>query len=130
MERTARRRALVDDVFRKGCDEFREFVNPLIAQRARLAGRAAAHDRAPRGGALVDADGPRDRGLPRHAGFGHRNPAVAAARARLPRDATRPTGTRRASTRSPGGWRGGCASARATRTPTSAARAATPSRRP
>jgi acetylornithine/succinyldiaminopimelate/putrescine aminotransferase len=69
---------LVDDVFHKGWDEFQEFVNPLIAQRARLAAEplrlvAAA------GGPPADEEGRRVEDLHGTQMLGHRNPVVAAA---------------------------------------------------
>ncbi len=119
---------LVDDVFHKGWDEFQEFVNPLIAQRARLAGEpmrlVAARGRAAVGRWTAS----------RSRICTARRCWAIATRSWRPRCApfwrpTRRTGIRRASTRSSAGWRGASASAPATRTPTSAARAATPSRR-
>ena len=80
------------DILRKGFDEFREFVNPLIAQRAELRGRADADRRAPRDGQLVDADGRAVEDFHGTQAFGHRHPAIAAGGHRLPRVATRRPG--------------------------------------
>ena len=69
---------LVDDVFHKGWDEFQEFVNPLIAQRARLAAEPLRLTAAT-GGPLIDEEGHTVEDLHGTQMLGHRNPAVAAA---------------------------------------------------
>jgi acetylornithine/succinyldiaminopimelate/putrescine aminotransferase len=69
---------LVDDVFHKGWDEFQEFVNPLIAQRARLAGEPLRLVAAS-GGPPADEEGRPVEDLHGTQMLGHRNPAVAAA---------------------------------------------------
>ena len=80
-------RALVADVFHKGWDEFQEFVNPLIAQRALLAGEPLRVTGAV-GGPLINEDGHGVEDLHGTQMLGHRNPTVAAAlRAFLESDA-------------------------------------------
>ena len=80
--------ALVADVFHKGWDEFQEFVNPLIAQRARLAGEPLRMTGAARRPARSTSDGHAIEDFHGTQMLGHRNPAVAAAvRAFLETDA-------------------------------------------
>jgi acetylornithine/succinyldiaminopimelate/putrescine aminotransferase len=69
---------LVKEAFHKGFDEFREFVNPLIAQRAELAGEPI-QVRGAQGGPLHDAEGRELEDLHGTQMLGHRNQAVAAA---------------------------------------------------
>lgn len=79
--------ALVSEVFHKGWDEFREYVNPLIAQRASLAGEPVRLTHAA-GGAPHDEGGAPIEDLHGTQMLGHRNGAVAAAvRAYLETDA-------------------------------------------
>ena len=66
------------DVLRKGADEFRRFINPMIAMRAELAGEPV-HLLAARGGALIDASGQVIEDLHGTQAFGHRNEAITAA---------------------------------------------------
>jgi acetylornithine/succinyldiaminopimelate/putrescine aminotransferase len=78
---------LIADVLHKGWDEFAEWVNPLIAQRASLATEPVRVRRAP-SGALLDADGQELEDLHGTQMLGHRNPVVAdAVRAFLASDA-------------------------------------------
>ena len=63
------------EVLRKGFDEYAKFVNPLIANRARLAGEPIRVVRA-EGGRLVDADGQTFEDFHGTQQFGHRHPAV------------------------------------------------------
>lgn len=65
-----------DDILHKGFDEYREFVNPLIFQRASLAGEPVRVARV-RDGRLVDAGGLELEDLHGTQAFGHRNPAIA-----------------------------------------------------
>ena len=68
----------IPEILREGYDEFREFVNPMIAQRAAMAGEPVRLKRA-EGGHLIDEGG---RPLEDFHGtqmLGHRQPAVAAA---------------------------------------------------
>lgn len=74
----AERPARFDAILRKGFDEFRDFVNPLIAQRAELAGEPVRIVRT-ENGVLFDADGQSYEDFHGTQAFGHRNPAVAAA---------------------------------------------------
>jgi acetylornithine/succinyldiaminopimelate/putrescine aminotransferase len=67
-----------DDLLRRGFDEFRAFVNPLVALRAELAGEPVRVVRAEEGH-LVDADGRAFEDLHGTQAFGHRPPAIAAA---------------------------------------------------
>ena len=69
---------LIEEVLHKGWDEFAEYVNPLIAQRASLAGEPVRLRRAP-SGALLDADGRELEDLHGTQMLGHRNPVVAEA---------------------------------------------------
>src|SRR5687768_195253 len=76
-----------DTIQRKGFDEYREFVNPLIAHRAEMAGEPIRFVRV-EGGVLHDADGRSWEDLHGTQCFGHRNEVVAAAiRAYLDGDA-------------------------------------------
>lgn len=64
-----------DDILHKGFDEYQEFVNPLIAARAKLAGeplRVTATD----GGKLVEIDGTVIEDFHGTQAFGHRQPAI------------------------------------------------------
>ena len=76
-----------DDVLHKGFDEYREFVNPLIAQRAQMAGEPVRFTR------VVDRllqfeDGRVFEDLHGTQAFGHRHPAITeAVRAYLASDA-------------------------------------------
>jgi len=65
-----------DDILHKGFDEYREFVNPLIFQRASLAGEPVRVPRV-KDGRLVDAAGLELEDLHGTQAFGHRNPAIA-----------------------------------------------------
>jgi acetylornithine/succinyldiaminopimelate/putrescine aminotransferase len=67
-----------DDILQKGFDEYREFVNPLIAQRAKLAGEPIRVMRTD-GGMLVDADGHFIEDFHGTQAFGHRQPMIARA---------------------------------------------------
>ncbi|WP_437693623.1 class-III pyridoxal-phosphate-dependent aminotransferase [Sorangium sp. So ce176] len=76
-----------EDILRDGFDDYRAFVNPLIAQRARLAREPIRVVRA-EGGLLVDSEGLAIEDFHGTQAFGHRNPAVASAlRAFLDSDA-------------------------------------------
>lgn len=63
------------DILRKGFDEYARFVNPLIAERARLAGEPIRVLRA-EDGMLVDADGRAIEDFHGTQAFGHRHPAI------------------------------------------------------
>jgi acetylornithine/succinyldiaminopimelate/putrescine aminotransferase len=77
----------LDDILRHGFDEFGAFVNPLIAQRARLAQEPIEFVRA-EAGRLIDADGNVFEDFHGTQMLGHRNAKVAAAvRAYLDSDA-------------------------------------------
>jgi len=65
-----------DDILRRGFDEYREFVNPLIAQRAALAGEPVRLVRT-EGGVLYDHEGHALEDFHGTQAFGHRNPYVA-----------------------------------------------------
>lgn len=65
-----------DDILRRGFDEYREFVNPLIAQRARFAGEPIKVVRT-EDGVLYDADGHAFEDFHGTQAFGHRNPHIA-----------------------------------------------------
>ena len=70
------------DIQSKGFDEYREYVNPLIAQRAKLAGepiRVVGTE----GGLLRDAEGHTFEDFHGTQAFGHRHPAIARAMAEL-----------------------------------------------
>ena len=68
----------VEDILRRGFEDFREFVNPLIALRAEVAGEPLriVHTRE---GRLEDVEGHLIEDLHGTQAFGHRNPAIAAA---------------------------------------------------
>jgi len=68
----------VAGILRHGFEDFREFVNPLIASRAELAGEPTRVTRVD-GGRLVTDGGQIVEDLHGTQAFGHRNPAVAAA---------------------------------------------------
>ncbi len=68
----------VRDIFREGFDEFARFINPLIAQRARLAGEPIRFVRA-LDGVLLDAEGQSYEDFHGTQMLGHRNPSVVAA---------------------------------------------------
>jgi len=68
----------IAEILRKGFDEFGQFVNPLIAQRASLAGEPVRVVRT-KDGMLVDGDGREIEDLHGTQALGHRNPRVAAA---------------------------------------------------
>ncbi len=79
--------AAFEDILRRGFDEYREFVNPLIAQRAAVAGEPIKLIRA-EGGVLCDAQGHAVEDFHGTQAFGHRHPAITAAvRAFLDSDA-------------------------------------------
>lgn len=65
-----------EDIFRHGFGEFREFVNPLIAERARLAREPIEFQRVV-DGALVDASGRSYEDFHGTQMLGHRNPVIA-----------------------------------------------------
>jgi acetylornithine/succinyldiaminopimelate/putrescine aminotransferase len=67
-----------DDILQRGFDEYAEFINPLIAQRAKLAGEPVRLVRAD-GGRLVDKDGRQIEDFHGTQAFGHRRPEIAAA---------------------------------------------------
>src|SRR6185436_9560129 len=70
----------IGEILRRGFEEFREFVNPLIAQRAALAGEPVKLTRVIPGGPLVAPDGGGElEDLHGTQMLGHRNPEVAAA---------------------------------------------------
>ncbi len=74
-------------ILKRGFDEYREYINPLIANRAAMAGEPIRFVRA-EDGAIVDADGRRFEDLHGTQAFGHRHPAITAAvRAYLESDA-------------------------------------------
>lgn len=70
--------AAFDDIFRRGFDEYREFVNPLIAQRAAVAGEPIRLIRAA-GGVLLDTQGHAVEDFHGTQAFGHRHPVITAA---------------------------------------------------
>lgn len=70
--------ASIPSVLRRGFDEFRDFVNPLIAQRAELAGEPIRVVRV-EAGRLVDADGNVIEDFHGTQAFGHRNPEISKA---------------------------------------------------
>src|SRR5262245_49654937 len=67
--------ARLADILRKGFDDFREFVNPLIASRAELAGEPTRLVRV-EGGRLIDVDGKTIEDFHGTQAFGHRHPAI------------------------------------------------------
>jgi ornithine--oxo-acid transaminase/putrescine aminotransferase len=66
------------NILRHGLEDFREFVNPLIALRTELAGEPTKFSRV-EAGRLVTADGQQIEDFHGTQAFGHRNPAVARA---------------------------------------------------
>jgi len=66
------------EILRKGFDEFAQFINPMIAQRAALAGEPIRVTRAV-GGLLIDSDGREIEDLHGTQALGHRNPRIAGA---------------------------------------------------
>jgi len=66
------------EILRKGFEEFGRYINPMIAQRASLAGEPVRVTRTS-GGLLIDADGRELEDLHGTQALGHRNPQVAAA---------------------------------------------------
>ncbi len=66
------------EILRKGFDEFSQFINPMIAQRASLAGEPIRVTRAA-GGMLFDADGREIEDLHGTQALGHRNARIARA---------------------------------------------------
>ncbi len=67
-----------DDLLRRGFDEFKQFVNPLIAIRAELSGEPHRIVRTD-GGRLVDDEGRAFEDFHGTQAFGHRHPAITAA---------------------------------------------------
>jgi len=65
-----------DDILTRGFDEYREFVNPLIAQRAAIAGEPIRIART-KGGVLYDHEGHAFEDFHGTQAFGHRNPYIA-----------------------------------------------------
>lgn len=63
------------DILHKGFDEYQEYVNPLIAQRASLAGEPVRLVRA-EDGLLYDTEGRAVEDFHGTQAFGHRNPAI------------------------------------------------------
>jgi acetylornithine/succinyldiaminopimelate/putrescine aminotransferase len=79
--------SFLDDARRTGFDDYREFINPIVAQRTQLTGEPAHVPRADQG-KLVDLAGDRFEDFHGTQSFGHRHPAFAAAvRAYLETDA-------------------------------------------
>src|SRR5262249_34512655 len=68
----------IHTTLRKGFEDFRDFVNPLIALRAELAGEPTRLVRAA-GGQLIDVEGRVIEDFHGTQAFGHRNPAITAA---------------------------------------------------
>lgn len=66
------------EILRKGFDEFAQFINPMIAQRASMAGEHVRVVRA-MNGMLLDVDGREIEDLHGTQALGHRNPEVGAA---------------------------------------------------
>ncbi len=66
---------MIETILRDGFDEFREFVNPLIAMRAELAGEPARSVHV-RDGRLVDGGGHTVEDFNGTQAFGHRHPHV------------------------------------------------------
>lgn len=67
--------ALLTSTLRQGFDDFRDWVNPLIALRAELAGEPAKVTRA-EGGQLFGSDGKAIEDFHGTQAFGHRHPAI------------------------------------------------------
>src|SRR5687768_12008237 len=67
-----------DDILKNGFDEYQQFVNPLIAERAKLAGEPMRVKRTD-GGLLVDSAGSTIEDFHGTQAFGHRHPAITAA---------------------------------------------------
>ena len=67
----------VEDILRRGFEDFREFVNPLIALRAEVAGEPLRVVHA-KEGRLEDDEGHLIEDFHGTQAFGHRNPAIAA----------------------------------------------------
>jgi acetylornithine/succinyldiaminopimelate/putrescine aminotransferase len=65
----------IEAILRRGFDDYRELVNPLVALRAELTGEPARVVRTD-GGRLVDADGRLIEDFHGTQAFGHRNPVV------------------------------------------------------
>ncbi|UQA63368.1 aspartate aminotransferase family protein [Polyangium aurulentum] len=65
-----------DDILTRGFDEYREFVNPLIAQRAAIAGEPIRIART-KDGVLYDHEGHAFEDFHGTQAFGHRNPYIA-----------------------------------------------------
>jgi acetylornithine/succinyldiaminopimelate/putrescine aminotransferase len=65
----------IEDILRHGFDDYQEWVNPLIAQRARLAKEPIRIVRA-KDGRMVDKDGHEFDDFHGTQAFGHRNPVV------------------------------------------------------
>ena len=63
------------DILRHGFDEYGQFVNRLVAERARLTGEPLRIERA-EGGRIVDAAGKTYEDLHGSQAFGHRHPAI------------------------------------------------------
>jgi acetylornithine/succinyldiaminopimelate/putrescine aminotransferase len=68
----------IDDILHGGFDQFRDFVNPLIALRAELSGEPTKITRTD-GGRLVDTTGQLIEDFHGTQAFGHRNPEIAQA---------------------------------------------------
>ena len=86
-------------MLREGYEAYRRYVNPLVALRAELLGEPTRSS-ATRDGQLVE---PRGTVEDFHGTqtFGHRHPAISAGGAPTSSPATRRTGSRAASTRTP-----------------------------
>jgi acetylornithine/succinyldiaminopimelate/putrescine aminotransferase len=69
---------LLDEVRRTGFSDYREFVNPMVAQRTELTGEPARVVHTDKG-RLVDANGNVFEDFHGTQSFGHRHPAIAAA---------------------------------------------------
>ena len=67
--------ATYDDIFRHGFDDYHRFVNPLISQRAKLAGEPLKMIKT-EGGRLITADGLELEDFHGTQAFGHRNGAI------------------------------------------------------
>ena len=66
---------MIEQILKSGFDEFRDFVNPMIAMRAELSGEPARATHA-RDGQLVDGAGNRIEDCNGTQAFGHRHPHV------------------------------------------------------